>query len=159
MTGSYQAIILTCVPAGFFRSNRNDSLKRRGGHGPEQLSQVRAAQGAADQLIDLGAETLTNLNVFYFGKVGYGIGADIKGPVFCRRLRLVDNQIVINGDSQPHFVYRFTGSDRAPVHIGKIISLGIDQVTLDIPQIVVTAIPITFDTTFMYKLAPDFVFR
>jgi hypothetical protein len=114
--------------------------KSGGSKRPEQFPQMRAPVHPADQLIGLAAPAGRYTQALQAFEIGRDAGTHMVGPIVQRGFRRVDQELVVDRQTQPHFVDRHAGCDIAAVMIRECVVLGVPQVAFDVPQAVVAAV-------------------
>ena len=126
-----------------------DRLKCRRGDDTDEVGDMRAAVGAAQQFLDAGTESGPDGHANELFIVGRDLIAisDV-GHRVCGSLSIDDGQCAINGNTQPHRMQRFSRL-ALPARDFEINGLCIVQVALDIEQSVFTFVPSNGDVAMM----------
>jgi hypothetical protein len=115
---------------------------------------MRAALDAAQNLERLLAPARAYRYPFECLEVRRDVAARCIGPCIRHRLSLVDQQVEIDRQAQPHVVHGLAGLARAPgVACGGRISLRIDQMAFDVPQPILALVAAALDCAVMHELA------
>jgi hypothetical protein len=120
----------------------------------EQLDEVSAAFDTAKACSDLTAPARSDFYTRQFFEVRRDIAAHRIRARFGMRFSVVNQQIEIDRDAQPHVVNRFSGLTIGAAIASRMrVCLGVDELRFDIPQAVFALVAFALDGASVYELA------
>lgn len=130
-----------------------DRLKCRRGDDTDEVGDMRAAVGAAQQFLDAVTESGPDGHANEFFIVGRDlIAVSNVGHRVCGGFGIDDSQCAIDGNTQPHRMQRFSRL-ALPARNFEINVLRIVQVAFDIEQSIFSFVPSNGDVAKMQRLA------
>jgi hypothetical protein len=132
-----------------------DRLVGGGRERPQEIDEMRAALGAAEELAHLLVESGIDPQAAKALEVGRDGGADGIRARLGHRLDGVDHQPVVDGEPHPHVMHRLARRERAAEVIAEGIGLGVGEMTFDVPEPILAAETAALDGAGVDGLARD----
>ena len=123
-----------CLARAMFFARAPGRLKRGGAYRPQQFDEMRAALDTAEEFQRFFAPAGPYGRAFERFEVGRDCAAGRVRPFIGHCFRVVDQQVEVYREPQPHAVHGLPGGALAAAVAARMrVGLAVDQVAFDIP--------------------------